>query len=135
MKAELTSCAPVSAKDARHLAAREDLALMQDDEIVARHDLVEQMRRPQHADALFGDELPDMAEDIGARLDVEPDGRLIEQQQPRPVQQRARDLEPAHLPAREIAHLAAGALGEPDARQLFLALARAPRRPMPCSAA
>ena len=84
-------------------------------------DLVEQMRRPQHADALLGDELPDMAEDIGARLDVEPDGRLVEQQQPRPMQQRARDLEPAHLPAREVAHLAAGAIGEPDPRQHLVA--------------
>ena len=53
---------------------------MQDDEIVAWRDLVEQMRRPEHADALLGDELADMAEDIGARLDVEPDGRLVEQQ-------------------------------------------------------
>src|ERR1700748_596750 len=104
----------------RPLAMREDLALMQDDEIVARLDLVEQMRRPEHADALFGDELADMAEDIGARLDVEADGGLVEQQQPRPVQECARDLEPAHLPAREIAHLAPGAVGEPDARQLFL---------------
>src|ERR1700759_1543929 len=104
----------------RSLAMREDLALMQDDEIVARLDLVEQMRRPQHADALFGDELPDTPEDIGPGLAVEPDGRLIEQQQPRPMQQRARDFEPAHLPAREIAHLAAGTLSEPDARQLFL---------------
>ena len=61
MKAELTSCAPASARTLRHLAVREDAALMQDDEIVARHDLVEQMRCPEHADALFGDELPDMA--------------------------------------------------------------------------
>ena len=117
MKAELTSCAPASLRTSRHLAARQHLALMQDDEIVARGDLVEQMRRPEHADALFGDELADMAEDIGARLDVEPDGRLVEQQQPRPVQQRARDLDPAHLPAREIADLAAGAVGELDARE------------------
>ena len=56
-------------------------------------------------------------EDVGARLDVEPDGRLVEQKQPRPMQQRARDLEPAHLSAREVAHLAAGAIGKADARQ------------------
>ena len=82
------------------------------------------------------DELPHMAEDVGARLDVEADGRLVEQQQPRPMQQRARDLEPPHLAAGEIAHLAAGAVGEPDPRQhLVGCAARASRRPMPCRAA
>ena len=75
----------------------------------------------KHADALLGDEMADMAENIGTRLDVEPDCRLIEQQQPRTMQQRARDLEPAHLSAREIAHLAAGAVGQPDARQYLVA--------------
>ena len=75
MKAELTSCAPASARTCAHLAAGQHAALVQDHEIVARHDLVEQMRGPQHADALLGHELPDMAEDVGARLDVEPDGR------------------------------------------------------------
>ncbi len=63
------------------------------------------------------DQPPDMAEDVGARLDVEADGRLVEQQQARAVQQRARDLDPPHLAAREIAHLVAGAIGKPDARQ------------------
>ena len=58
---------------------------MQDDEIIARDDLVEQMRGPQHADALLGDKLADMGEDVGAGLDVEPDGRLVEQQKSRPM--------------------------------------------------
>ena len=82
------------------------------------------MRGPEHADALLGDQLPDVAEDVGAGLDVEPDGRLVEQQQPRPMQQRARDFQPPHLAAREIAHLAAGAVGKPDPRQ-HLAAAQA----------
>ena len=60
-------------------------------------------------------------EDVGAGLDVETDGRLVEQQQARPVQQRAGDLQPPHLAAGEVAHLAAGAVGEPDARQHFVA--------------
>ena len=34
------------------------------------------MGGPEHADALFGDQLPDMVEDIGSGLDVEADGRL-----------------------------------------------------------
>ena len=40
---------------------RQHLALMQHHEIVAQADLVEQMRGPEHADALLGDELPDVA--------------------------------------------------------------------------
>src|SRR5215472_14381188 len=107
--------------DARHLAACKDLPLMQNDKIVAGVNLVEQMRRPQHADAIFGDELPHVAENIGPDLDVEPDGWLIKQQQPWSVQERACDLEPPHLATREVAHLAARALSEPDARQHLLA--------------
>ena len=117
IKAELTSCASGFFENPCDLTARQNATLMQDDEVVARNDFVEQMSGPQHANALFGDELADMAKHIGARLDVEPDGRLIKQKQPRPVQQRAGDLQPAHLPAGKIAHLAAGAVGKSDARQ------------------
>ena len=59
---------------------RQHAALMQHDEVIARHDLVEQMRRPEYADALFGDELADVVEDVGTRLDVKADGGLIETQ-------------------------------------------------------
>src|ERR1700733_16291314 len=90
---------------------------MQDDKVVARGNLVEQMGCPENADALFGDEVADMAKNIGTRLDVEPNRGFIEQKQPRAMQQRARDLEPAHLSAREIAYLAASAVGQSDARQ------------------
>ena len=136
MKAELTSLRAGVGDDARDLAMRQHPALMQHHEVVARHDLVEQMRGPEHADALLGDELADMAENVGARLDVEPDGRLVEQQQPRPVQQRAGDFQPPHLAAREVAHLAAGAVGKRRCGQhLAAARARASRRPMPCRAA
>ena len=103
--------------DPRDFALGQDPALMQDDEIIVRPDLVEQMRRPQHAYSLFGNELADVVEDIGARLDVEADGRLVEQQQARAVQQRSRNFQPSHLAAGEIAHLAAGAVGKAEARQ------------------
>ena len=94
------------------------------------------MRRPQHADALFGDELADVVEDVGAGLDVEADGRLVEQQQARAMQQRARDFQPPHLAAREVAHLAAGAVGKADPRQHLVGCAsRASRLAMPCRAA
>src|SRR6185437_5613168 len=98
------------AEDLRHFAAGEHAALVQDDEIVARHDLVEQVRSPQHTDSLVRDELPHMAENVGARLDIEADGGLVEQQEARPMQKGAGDLEPPHLAAGEIAHLAAGAI-------------------------
>src|SRR5438105_2785643 len=77
------------------------------------------MRGPEHADALLRHQLADMADDVGARLDVEADGRLVQKQEARPMQQGPRDLEPAHLPAGEIAHLAAGALGKADALEQF----------------
>ena len=51
---------------------------MQNDEVVARNNLVEQMGCPKNADALLGDEMTDMAKDIGTRLDVEANGCLIE---------------------------------------------------------
>src|SRR3954453_12680872 len=58
-----------------------------------------------------------MVEDVGACLDIEADGRLVEQQQARAVQQRAGDFQASHLAAGEVAHLAAGAVGKADARQ------------------
>ena len=94
---------------------------MQDHEVVAGNDLVEQMRGPEHADALLGNELPDVTENIGARLDVEPDGGFIEQQQARAVQQRTRDFKPPHLSAGEVAHLARRAFGKAEAREHFIA--------------
>ena len=61
MKAVLTSCGAGVGDDARDRAMRQNAALMQHHEIVAGHDLVEQMRGPEHADAVLGDELADVA--------------------------------------------------------------------------
>ena len=107
--------------DARNRAVREHASLMQHYEIVAGLDLVEQMRRPEHADALLRHQLANVVENIGAGLYVEPDGRLVEQQQARPMQERACDFQPPHLAAREVAHLAAGALSKTQARQHLVA--------------
>jgi len=63
----------------RDLSVCEDASLVQDDEVVAWNNFVEQMGRPKNTDALLGDEMTDMTKDIGTRLDVEPNGRLIEQ--------------------------------------------------------
>ena len=106
--------------DARHLAACQDFALMKDDKIVVRNDLVKQVSGPQYPDPLLDDQSPHMAQDIGSRLDVETDGSLVKQQETRPVQKRSRNLEPPHLSPREIADLAGGAVGKSDARKQFV---------------
>ena len=108
---------------------------MQHHEVIAGYDLVEQMGRPQHADVLFGHQLPDMVKDVGARLDIQPDGRLVQQQQARPMQQFAGNFQPSHLAAREVANLAAGTIGEPEARQHLVAALTRITRAMPCRAA
>ena len=78
---------------------------------------------------MLGDQLPDVVEDVGAGLDVQPDGRLVKQQQTWPMQQGASDFQPPHLAAGEVANLAAGAVGKPDAREhLIAAQARFGRR-------
>ena len=83
------------------------------------------MRRPQHAEAFALHEGAHDADDALARADVEADGRLVEQQQRRPVQQRARDLDAAGLAAGQVAHLLPGAVGEADDLERALrALAR-----------
>ena len=91
---------------------------MEHDHLVLGRDLVDQMSRPEHADVLLGAQPADVLDDRLARADVEADGRLVEQQELRPVQQRAGDLDPAQLPARELADLVAGALGELEAGEL-----------------
>ncbi len=102
------------------LALRENSALVQNDEIIIRLDLVKKVSGPQHADALLDNQPPHMAEDLGSRLDVQSNRRLVEQQQTRPVQECPRDFQPTHLPAGEIAHLAAWAVGKTHPRQGFI---------------
>ena len=87
---------------------------MQHDDEIGRQNLVEQMGRPQHAEALFLDERAHDVDDALARADVEADGRLVEQQQIRTMQQRTGDLDAARLAARKLAHLLAAAIGEAD---------------------
>ena len=63
MNAVLTSVGSGRGDDVRDLAMRQHAPLMQHHEVVARRDLVEQMRRPEHADALLGDQLADVAQE------------------------------------------------------------------------
>ena len=99
--------------DKRRLAFRENSSLVQNDEVIARFDLVEKVRGPQHADALLNDELPHMAENLGSRLDVQSNRCLVEQEKTRPVHKCPGDFQSPHLPAGKIAHLAAGTVGKP----------------------
>ena len=59
-------------------------------------------------------QLADVVPDRRARLRVEADGRLVEEQHARRVQQPARDLEPALHAAREGLHQAAAPVPQPD---------------------
>src|SRR5262249_61750615 len=65
------------------------------------------------------DEPADMAENVGARFDIEADGRLVEKQEARLVQQRAGDLDAPQLAAGQVAHLVVGAVAQRDPLQYF----------------
>ena len=60
-----------------------------------------------------------------ARGDVQPDGRLVQHQHARPMQQGARDLDPPHLAARQLARRVPRAIRQLDLLQRGL---RAPPR-------
>ena len=51
---------------------------------------------------------------------VEPDGRLVQEQKARPVQERARDFDAPSMAAVEPAHLLGPSFGHPEARQFDL---------------
>ena len=70
-----------------HSTGEQDAPLVQQHEAVVGRDLVDEVRRPQHAEALLGDEAAHDLHDALARGDVEADGRLVEQQQARVVQE------------------------------------------------
>ena len=88
--------------------------MQHDDAVVGLH-LVDQVGGPEHAHSVRGDEAPGQRQDVGARPDVEAGGRLVEQQQTRAMDERAGDLDPAHLAAGKLAHAVMGAVGEADA--------------------
>ena len=96
---------------------REHPAFMQHDDIVAIRDFVDEMRGPEHRHGLRGDQPAHVAQNIGPRLDVEAHRRLVEHEQAWPVQQRARDLDPPHLAAGQIAYLVVRALRQGNAGQ------------------
>src|SRR4051812_40406157 len=70
------------------------------------------MGRPQNAASFLGHEASHLPDESLARFDVETDRRLIEKEERGIVEQRTRDLEPAHLPAGKIADLVVDPIGE-----------------------
>jgi hypothetical protein len=78
-------------------AVGEHLALVQHDDPRALPDFVDQMRGPKGGQAFVSTEPADMVEHELPAGDVEPDGRFVEQQKARLVQQSARDFDTAPL--------------------------------------
>ena len=99
-------------------AVGEHAPLVQHNHMIIVADLVDEVGRPKDAYSFLSDETSYDLENSGARLDVEPRGRLVEQQHARPMQKRSRDLDPPHLTAGKEAHLVAVPVGETDAREL-----------------
>src|SRR5690606_25348550 len=103
-----------------HQAREQHFSLVKNDDVVGWRDFVDQMGGPENAEPFALHEIAHDFDDALPRADVEPDGRFVEQQAPRTVQQRAGDLDTARLSAREIAHLLVRAVCKPNGGQRFL---------------
>ena len=62
---------------------RENPSLMQHDDIVLVRDFIDEMRRPQDRHSFRGDKVAHMTDDVGPRLDVEANRRLVKNEQAR----------------------------------------------------
>ena len=126
-------------------ALGDDAALVDDEDAVAqRIGLVEVVGGEEQRGAVLGVQAADVLPEVGAALRIEPRGRLVEEQQPRHVDEPHRDVEPTPLAtgqgaddpalgAREVEPLhqlggAAAGLGGAGCRRAGPAR-RAPRRP------
>ena len=93
--------------------------------------LFQVLRGQEDGHALVRREPAHLLPERGAALDVEPRRRLVEEEDPRTVDQRKGKVEPSLHPARVALHLAVGGLGQPDALQQLVgarAAARARQR-------
>jgi hypothetical protein len=98
---------------------REDLAPMQHDDAIRLGHFVAQMRRPQHRNRAFGTQLQHERKQIAAACRVKTDRRLVHQQNPRFVQQRARQFNATAIAATQLGGFIVRALGKPEPRQFF----------------
>ena len=104
----------------------DDVAVVDDPDPVREHvRLLEVLRRQEDGDAVLAGEPGDLVPRGRAALDVEPGRRLVEEEDPRPVHEREREVEPPLHPARVAADLAIGRLVEADAVEQLL-------RALPC---
>ena len=81
-------------------------------------DLVEQMSGPQHGHAVVAALRAHPFDDCPPARHIEPHRGLVEQQEPRPMQQAASDLDPSALAARERTHELPATRQQPETRQL-----------------
>ena len=108
---------------ARHridIAMGEDAPLVQHHHVIAGIDLVDEMGRPQHTQAILAAQAMHVIENGLPGADIDADRRFVQQQEARPVQQRAGDLDPPHLAAAQAADLVLEALEQAGAAELGL---------------
>src|SRR5271163_3442430 len=97
---------PCFAEELRGAAVSPHLALVKNDHPRAVTSLVDQMGSPKRRQPFVATELADMIEQKLPARNIEPDGRLVEQQEPGAVQQGACDLDAPPLAAAQQADFA-----------------------------
>ena len=108
---------PISAFNASGRALGDDPPVVDDPDAVGKHvRLLEVLRRQEDGHALLAwPAARTSSQSAVAALDVEPGGRLVEEQDARAMDERERQVEPALHPAGVAAHLAVGRVVETDA--------------------
>ena len=97
-------------------AAGDDLAVVDDRDPVGQDvGLLEVLRGEEHRHALVARQVGDLLPHVRAAGGVQAGGRLVEEEDPRPVHERERQVQPALHAARVAADLAVGRVGEADA--------------------
>ena len=110
-----TARTPVrSVNDAERRGAQEPPGIDRDEEVADPLDLAEQVAGDDDGDPELGAGPPDQREHLVAAGRVEAVGRLVEQQQPRVVDERLGELDPLLHPGRVAADRAVALLVQPD---------------------
>ena len=105
------------------------MAVVDDPDPVGEHvGLLEVLRGQEDGDAVVAREPGDLRPERRPALDVEPGRRLVEEEDPRPVDEREGEVEPALHAAGVAAHLAVGGLGQADALEQLVRRAACARR-------
>ena len=94
------------------------------DPVGERVGLLEVLGGEEDGHAVVVGEPRDLVPERGAALHVEAGRRLVEEEEPRLVDERQREVEPAPHAARVAADLAVGGVGEADARDQLVAAAQ-----------